>query len=173
MVFPLLIISLAFFADRLSKWWALQFLGENGQVEVGTLLTIQETYNRGLAFGLLQGAGPVIGWLSILIVAAMLVYIARLPREMWVARLGMALIIGGALGNMLDRIVAGRVLDFIVTPIRPGVFNVADVLINVGMVICILGLLFHRPVAPDPIPTPANMAKVPPPETLEDIYPDL
>ena len=64
---------------------------------------------------------------------------------MWLLRIGLALIIGGALGNMVDRIVAGEVLDFIVTPLRSGVFNLADVCINVGMVISLAGFLLQKP----------------------------
>jgi signal peptidase II len=54
------------------------------------------------------------------------------------------LIIGGALGNLLDRVTTGEVLDFIQTPIRPGVFNIADVCINVGVVLSLLGAFFQK-----------------------------
>lgn len=64
---------------------------------------------------------------------------------MWGIRAGMALIIGGALGNMVDRITMGQVLDFIATPIRPGIFNIADVMINIGILLSLFSLFFQRP----------------------------
>ena len=154
MIFPLFVISLAFIADRISKWWATDFLAENGGGPISPLFAIQETYNRGLAFGLFQGTGQVMGWISLLIIVPMLIYLYRVPRPLWILRLGLALIVGGALGNMLDRIVAGQVLDFIVSSIRPGVFNVADVCINVGMILALIGVLFHRPAALEPVSSP-------------------
>lgn len=154
MIFPITVIALAFGVDRLSKWWAADFLAQNGTVEISPFLTIHETYNRGLAFGLLQGVGPLMGWVSLVIVLVMLVYLLRLPRNLWLLRLGLALIIGGALGNMLDRIIAGQVLDFIMTPLRPGVFNLADICINAGMILALIGLLFQRPEKSEPLPIP-------------------
>jgi signal peptidase II len=63
---------------------------------------------------------------------------------MWLLRIGLALIIGGAMGNLIDRVTAGQVLDFIQTPIRPGIFNVADIMINTGVVLSLLGAFLQR-----------------------------
>ena len=63
---------------------------------------------------------------------------------MWLLRIGLALIIGGAMGNLIDRVTAGQVLDFIQTPLRPGVFNVADVMINTGVVLSLLGAFLQK-----------------------------
>jgi signal peptidase II len=141
---PFVLILLAFAADRLSKWWAADFLAQNGATQLHPLLTIVPTYNRGIAFGMFQGIGPIVGWLSLFIIAALGIYLVRIPKHMWVLRIGMALIIGGALGNLVDRVTMGRVLDFIQTPIRPGVFNVADVMIYLGVIISLGGLLLQR-----------------------------
>jgi signal peptidase II len=123
--------------DRLSKWWAAGFLREHGPTQISTYLSIQETYNRGIAFGMFQGAGPVIGWFTILVVIGMFIYLTILPKEERLLKIGLAVIIGGALGNMIDRLTAGQVLDFIETPLRSSIFNLADAAINVGMVIII------------------------------------
>ncbi|MCA9960403.1 MAG: signal peptidase II [Anaerolineales bacterium] len=146
MTFYLIIMAMAFFLDRLSKWWAGYFLAHNGTTQVNTLITLRETYNRGLAFGRLQGVGQFVGWLSIGVLALMFIYLMRLPREMWLLRLGLALIIGGAAGNLVDRVLVGAVLDFIETPWRVGIFNLADVAINAGMVVSLLGLYWQRPL---------------------------
>ena len=141
---PYLLILVAFAADRLSKWWAAAYLADNGIARVHDLLTFYPTYNRGIAFGLFQGIGPIIGWLSILIVIGLFIYLTQVPRSMWLLRIGLALIIGGAMGNLVDRVTAGQVLDFIQTPLRPGVFNVADVMINIGVVLSLLGVFLQK-----------------------------
>jgi signal peptidase II len=130
---PYLLILIAFVADRLTKWWASSYLNEYGPAQINSLLSVRETYNRGIAFGLFQGIGPLVGWLTIAVVAGMFIYLLRSPKEEKLTRAGLGLVIGGALGNLLDRIVAGQVLDFIETPLRPGIFNVADIAINLGM----------------------------------------
>ncbi len=134
-----LVMLLAFLADRFSKWWVAAYLAENGTVHLTSWLTIRAVHNRGIAFGLFQGIGPLVGWLTLGILLGLFVYLVRLPRQAWLLRLGLAVLIGGAMGNLLDRISVGVVLDFIETPLRQGVFNVADVLIHVGMILSILG----------------------------------
>jgi signal peptidase II len=142
-MFPFLLIVLAFGLDRLSKWWAAAYLAEQGPTELHPLLSLYPIYNRGIAFGLAQGIGPIVGWLSIIVVLGLLVYMVRLPRSMGLMRVGLALLIGGALGNLVDRVTAGQVLDFITTPLRPGVFNVADVMIYAGILLALVGAFFQ------------------------------
>ena len=141
---PFFLITLAFGLDRLSKLWAAAYLAEQGPTQLHPLITLYPAYNRGVAFGLAQGIGPIVGWLSIVVVLGLLVYMMRLPRAMWLMRAGLALLIGGALGNLVDRITAGQVLDFITTPLRPGVFNVADVMIYTGVFLSIAGAFLQR-----------------------------
>jgi signal peptidase II len=141
---PFLIIVLAFVADRVTKLWATENLVEFQPVKINEFLTLYPTYNRGVAFGMFQGNGPVIGWLSILIVIGLLVHMIRTPNRFWLLRLGLAMIIGGALGNLIDRITAGEVLDFIRVSFLPGIFNISDVMVNVGMLVS-LGAVFLHP----------------------------
>jgi signal peptidase II len=124
--------------------WAEWYFADNGPLEIGTYLTLSPTYNQGISFGMFQGIGQIVGWLSIFIVIGLLVYLKRTPKSMRLLRIGLALLIGGAIGNMVDRIISGEVLDFIQTIIRSGVFNVADILVNVGMVLSLLGLIFQK-----------------------------
>lgn len=144
---PFIIILLAFAADRLSKWWMADFLAEHGRTYVTPWLTLTEVHNQGVAFGLFQGIGPLVGWLTIGVVLALFVYMLFVPRRQWLLRWGLAFIIGGALGNMVDRVLVGQVLDFIETPLRAGVFNVADVMIHTGLVLAIAGTLLQRRIA--------------------------
>jgi signal peptidase II len=144
MVLPYLFILLSFVADRLSKEWAAGYLAEYGTTQLNWLITLTPTHNRGIVFGLLQGIGPFVGWLSVVIVLVLFVYLVYAPRSMWLLRYGLALIIGGSLGNLVDRVIAGQVLDFIQTPIRSGVFNVADVLIHLGLGALFAGFIFQK-----------------------------
>lgn len=150
MVFLLTIV--AFALDRLSKWWAATYLAQQGPVQVHELLTLRAITNRGMAFGWLQGIGPWMGWISILIIGGLILYLLRLPRNASLMRAGLALLIGGALGNLVDRVVAGEVLDFITTPLLPWVFNLADIFINGGMLIFIAASFFQHPETERPEP---------------------
>ena len=81
----------------------------------------------------------------------MLVVLVRTPRSDRLMRWGLALIIGGALGNQLDRLVAQEVLDFIQIPIWNGTLNVADIAINTGMALLIVSMVlsYFRPQQPE------------------------
>jgi signal peptidase II len=151
-------ILLAFLADRVSKWWAAAYLAEHGATRVNSLLTIRETYNRGIAFGLFQGIGPAVGWLTVGVVIGLFVYLVRLPKQAWLPRLGLAILIGGALGNLVDRIFVGEVLDFIETPLRPGIFNVADVMIYLGLFLTVLGSWYYEKKLGETAVSPPSVA---------------
>jgi signal peptidase II len=139
-----LLMLAAFLADRVSKWWMAAYFAENGPLQITSWLSFHEVYNRGIAFGLFQGIGPLVGWLTIGVVVMLVVMMERLPREQWLVRLGIAVMVGGALGNLVDRVFVGEVLDFIVTPLRQGVFNVADVMIHLGVYTAIVGAWIQR-----------------------------
>lgn len=141
--YSILIVAI-FLADQLSKRWAAAYLADRGPATFGRYFDLVEAHNRGIGFGLFQGSGPVVGWLTIGIVVAMWIWMVRTPASRWITRLGIALIIGGALGNMVDRIAAGQVLDFISTPFWPRIFNIADVAIRGGVLVVILGFFVPR-----------------------------
>jgi len=135
-----LAMLLAFLADRLTKWWAADYLTEHGLTRVNEWLTFRAAYNRGISFGMFQGIGPAVGWITLLFLLGLFIYQMRLPKQAWLLRLGLAVLIGGAMGNLVDRIFVGEVLDFIQTPLRQGIFNVADIMIHLGMILVFLGV---------------------------------
>ncbi len=103
--------------------------------------------NTGAAFGMLQGFGDVFTVLAILVAIAIIYYFPHVPARDWVLRLAMGLQLGGALGNLIDRLVRGSVTDFISIGAFP-VFNVADASISTGVAILVLGMWFkerHEP----------------------------
>ena len=81
-----------------------------------------------------------LGFLPVWIVlVVMFIFLVSTSPEQWLIRAGLAVAIGGALGNLVDRIIYGEVLDFVITPLRSGVFNMADVMIYVGMGLVLVG----------------------------------
>lgn len=137
------IIFLAFMLDRVSKWWMADYLTQHGTVVLHPLLSLRLTYNAGMSLGLFQGTASLLGWVTVFIVAGLFIYMLRLPQTQWIVRVGLAILIGGALGNLVDRVFAGEVLDFVDIPFSPGIFNVADVLIYVGMFVLLFGSWWH------------------------------
>ena len=95
--------------------------------------------NSGVAFGMFQGQGNLFAVLAILVVLLIIYYFPRIPREDRVLRIALCLQLGGALGNLVDRILFGEVTDFISVGNFP-VFNVADASITMGVVVLIIGV---------------------------------
>jgi signal peptidase II len=143
---PLLIVVV----DQLTKALVRQMLPLHASVSVVPgLLDITHVRNSGAAFGLLSTVDfpfktviiPVIATAALIAVG---MYSASLGRHQRLARVGLALIIGGAAGNLLDRIVAGSVVDFVDVYWRTyhfWAFNVADSAITCGVAIMILDMI--------------------------------
>ncbi|KAF0106458.1 MAG: signal peptidase II [Anaerolineaceae bacterium] len=100
---------------------------------------IRHTYNTGAAFGLFQQGGLIFAILAVIVSALIILYFPQTSRRDWWLRLALALQLGGALGNLVDRIRFGPVTDFISVG-NFAIFNVADSCISVGVAILILGV---------------------------------
>jgi len=127
-----LISLLAALVDQQAKVAILSSLSFGQSVPVlPPLLRFTLHRNTGIAFGLLSGANAWVGLLSMLAALFLVFYHrGRWARDRWV-RVGLGLVIGGALGNLLDRARFGYVVDFIELPYWP-IFNLADACIVVG-----------------------------------------
>ena len=97
--------------------------------------------NTGAAFGIFQSFGDVFTVLAILVSVAILFYYPQVPRKDWPLRLAMGLQLGGAVGNLIDRLTQGYVTDFVSIGTFP-VFNVADASISIGVAILIFGMWY-------------------------------
>ena len=140
-------------ADQATKALVRSKLPLYGSVNViPGMLDITHATNSGAAFGILSGVEfPYKAGLMVLIalvaLAAVGLYAISLPAEQWIARLGLALILGGALGNLIDRALTGFVIDFIDVYWRDyhfWAFNVADSAITVGVVLMLADVLGVR-----------------------------
>jgi signal peptidase II len=97
--------------------------------------------NTGAAFGMLQGYNPVFTVLAIAVSLVIIYYFPRISSEDWPLRLALCLQLGGALGNLVDRLTVGQVTDFISVGTFP-VFNIADSSISIGVVVLLLGVWY-------------------------------
>jgi signal peptidase II len=96
-------------------------------------------HNTGAAFGMFQGQGWIFTVLAFLVVGLIIYYYPRVDAGDWWLKLAMGMQMGGALGNVVDRLTRGEVTDFISVGTFP-VFNVADSSISVGVAILLLGV---------------------------------
>jgi signal peptidase II len=116
------------------------------------LFNLTRVHNYGAAFGLMNAADfpfktVVLSIVATVALLALTVYASTLPVEQLLARVGLALIVGGAAGNLIDRLSAGYVVDFVDVYWRDWhfwAFNVADAAITVGVAFMILDLLDVR-----------------------------
>ncbi|MBL8580959.1 MAG: signal peptidase II [Rhizobiaceae bacterium] len=147
-------------AVALDQW--IKSLVENGlplheKVDLLPFLALYRTYNTGVAFSMFSGLGDVGLTIVSLGVIAFVSFLAlRTSPSQTFARAGFALIIGGALGNLIDRAIHGHVIDYILfhTPVWSfAVFNLADIFISVGAFLVVLQEFLHwrqeRKAAPD------------------------
>jgi signal peptidase II len=95
--------------------------------------------NTGAAFGMFQSLGNVFMILSMVVSVAIVYYYPQVPPQDWLVRLAMAMLLGGAVGNLIDRLYQGYVTDFISVGEFP-VFNIADACISMGVVVLFLGM---------------------------------
>jgi signal peptidase II len=121
--------------------------------------------NTGAAFGILQGFGDIFRVLAILVSIAIIYYYPKVPRKDWPIRLAMGLQLGGALGNLLDRLTHGYVIDFVSLGNFP-VFNVADASISIGVAILIVGMWIQerKPKPAEDPSAPENVSTTVPEE---------
>jgi len=133
-------------ADQLSKWWIVSNLAVGETLVNYGFFRVIHVQNTGAAFGIFQGHPLIFTIIDFLGIAVLLFLVLFLSRRwpfldrMWV-RSGVGLILGGTVGNLIDRLRVGQVTDFLDFKIWP-TFNVADASITVGVIILIFCIIF-------------------------------
>jgi signal peptidase II len=135
--------------DQLSKYWVINILRlpEIGKIELSSLFDLTMVWNYGVSFGALTADAAWERWalvgLSAIIACIFAVWLTRAKRSQTI--LALALVIGGAIGNMIDRIRFGAVADFLDFSALhfPWVFNVADSAITLGAILLALDMLLN------------------------------
>ena len=147
-IFNLLLIFLIFiFFDYVSKLWAIENLFmQYKSIELTSFLSMTPVWNRGISFGFFQNSGELgrYGFTGFaFVVSVWLIYSSiKLPRY---SSLGFVLIASGAIGNAIDRILYGKVVDFIdfhIEDLHWPAFNLADTIIFVGAMLFLYNQFF-------------------------------
>ena len=129
--------------DQLTKWLTVVNLEEYESFPIWQdVFHFTYVKNTGMAFGMLKDHRWVFMVFSTIAIVALIIYLFRFrPESRWM-QISMAMIIGGGIGNMIDRVLLGYVIDFIdVTLINFAVFNIADSFVCVGagiMIVCLV-----------------------------------
>ncbi|WP_455243769.1 signal peptidase II [Petrachloros mirabilis] len=154
------------FVDQATKQWVMQSMRLHESITViPNLFSLTYIRNPGAAFGLLAGSSNAFrmvffGITSLFALALLGTILVRLPEKDWVGQLSIAGILGGAIGNLIDRLRFGEVIDFLDVYIESyhwPAFNVADSAISVGVVCLIIHFALERKETPLPTPeTPSS-----------------
>lgn len=136
---PAALASLIILADQISKAWVVQELGPITMTKfiplIGDTVRIAYSHNTGVAFSLFEGHTELLTISALVIIAgAIYFYATQLPNHQRLPQITMGLILGGAFGNLIDRVRLGYVVDFIQVGWFP-IFNIADSAITVGAVL--------------------------------------
>jgi signal peptidase II len=147
----LAVAALIAVVDQLSKWWIVAMVMQPPRViAIAPFFNLVLGWNRGVSFGILNTESPVAPWLLVIIagviVAVLGIWLAKAEARLIAFALGA--VIGGAVGNVIDRLRYGAVADFLdfhAFGYHWPAFNVADSAISLGAAALILDSLFRRP----------------------------
>jgi len=152
LVFGLILAATVIGLDQISKWAIMELMRPPRVIEITPFFNLVVGWNRGISFGLFNNDSPLNAWiLSILalsIAIVLVIWLSRTDRRS--VAIGLGLIIGGAIGNVIDRLRFGAVFDFLdvhAYGFHWPAFNVADSAITIGAVLLVADSLFARPEA--------------------------
>jgi signal peptidase II len=147
----LLVVAVAlgvFLADRVTKTWVTDNIPVGTARPIaGDYIRIVHTQNTGAAFGLLPERTTLLSVLSVLAVLAIVYYYRQIASSSWLVSATLGMQLGGAFGNLLDRVTQGYVVDFVdagIGDIRFWAFNVADSSIVVGIFVVTFALWYEE-----------------------------
>lgn len=137
-----LVVIIAVLIDQGVKYLVETRMGYGQQIDLLSFLALFRTHNEGIAFSMLAWLHD---WGLVAITAAVILFVLYLwwtnPANRVFARYGFALVVGGAIGNLIDRVMHGYVVDYILFHLPPwsfAVFNLADTFITIGAALIIL-----------------------------------
>ena len=144
-----IIFAASIMIDQLTKYWALNVLRDGGSIKIiGEFLRFTYAENRGAAFSILQDQRIFFIIVTIIMLFVLAYIYFKTKNISRLSKLSIAMIAGGAIGNFIDRVRFGFVVDFI--DVRFGsfynfpIFNVADSFVVCGTILMILLILFNR-----------------------------
>jgi len=140
----LFIIALSVFLDRITKLWAVNNLLEVGDIPViNNVFHLTYAENTGAAFSILRGKQTFFIIVTVIGLIAILWFYIKKPINHPMLSIALAFIAGGGIGNLIDRIKYGYVVDFLyIKIIRFPIFNLADIFVTTGSILLIWYVLF-------------------------------
>ncbi|MCY3886964.1 MAG: signal peptidase II [Chloroflexi bacterium] len=126
--------------DQITKVVVRESLNRGEHWELAPFFRFSHITNDGAAFGLLDNMNTLLAVTTVVVIVVLAIYYFVPPIDHWLPRLGLALILGGALGNLIDRLYQGRVTDFINFSHYPA-FNLADSGITLGVIAIMASLI--------------------------------
>jgi len=137
------LVSIALIIDQACKWLAKHNLNFHSEIPlIPNTLALQLVHNYGAAYGIFQNQKFFLISVSIGVLIFCVIFQNKLGHNTF-TKIALSFLVAGTIGNLVDRIVHGYVIDFIVIYIIP-VFNWADVFINIGIIGLIVDMFFHR-----------------------------
>lgn len=141
-----IIAAVLIVADYITKLWAERVLTKISSIPlIENVFHLTYVENRGIAFGMFSGGRVVFIAVSLIVMAVLLIIVFKTPKDtrtVWLKG-GASLVIAGAIGNLIERLVKGYVVDFFdFRLINFPVFNVADIAVCVGVVMLLIHFLF-------------------------------
>jgi len=140
-MFFILCSMVVFALDRITKIAIVKKLFPDESLAVfGKIFSITYTRNAGSAFGIFPGATKIFIYLSGLAIILIIIFLFYLKKKDYFSKFALALIMGGAVGNLVDRVFFGYVIDFLDFKIWP-VFNLADFFISIGCFLLLINAI--------------------------------
>jgi signal peptidase II len=128
-------------ADQIIKFLVVKYMYIGQSIPfLGKLLKLTHIRNTGAAFSFFVGFSPYLMIVGLITITAVIYFHYRLPKKDRLAQIALAFVLGGSLGNLIDRIFRHSVIDYLDISFWP-VFNLADIMINVGVILLILKLI--------------------------------
>ncbi|MFI8491978.1 signal peptidase II [Peribacillus butanolivorans] len=147
-MFYYLIALLVIAFDQLTKWMIVKKMEYGESIEIiENLLYITSHRNRGAAWGILQGQMWFFYIITIAVIIGLVYYIQKMAKESRLLGVSLALMLGGAIGNFIDRVVRQEVVDFVHTYIFSysfPVFNVADAALSIGVGLLVVHMFLEE-----------------------------
>ena len=142
LIIPTLLIIFSFFTDRLSKIYAIKYLMNNDSYSVNDFLNFDLVWNTGIGFGLFSvDANITYHLISLLIFIVIIFLFYLIIKAKFTEKILFSMIVGGAIGNLYDRLVYFAVPDFIdfhINQFHWFTFNIADIFISIGIISIII-----------------------------------
>jgi len=146
-LFLILVGGVLILLDQLTKNWIRTNLAMGDSIcfidSLCEHVKLVHWYNTGVAFGLFQGNSTTLAIIASIVVTAIIFFYSQIPENDWMLRLALTFEMGGAIGNLVDRIRIGHVTDFVAVGNFP-VFNVADACINIGVAFMVLSIIIEE-----------------------------